>query len=341
MKNLDIKISKEIISAALIAFLLIFSAVFVNYSTVYSWGASNESDNDRDCLDDNPNTADNADGSCDECGNGSWGGYDSSYCEPVMIGCFSQSNICGWSNEGKQDVSCGGSCSAMRPADPEFEINGETKKVGDSCIVRDSCGLEHQGTVSCEGSCLSTDNINPLCALPDNPDTTEDESAGHVVIGNDSFSTSISANLRLPDNLNLTYPRDENNAEKYVAIYSMPPIVKQGQRAKLYLVLVGLDYCEVSADNADRWDYFGLKSEKLEYIKKKSPDIELGLDDEIRNLSFLSSTYSSPIETETIFKVEKCYSLDHYGDASEYIPSAEEGDKPETRVKVTPRFQEI
>ncbi len=101
MKKIQILLSLFLIIAFFV-FVVTFS------SQVSAWGASNEHDSDMDCLDDNPNTPDNPDGSCDECGNGGWYDEGGGGRSCTTVSCYSAPNVCGWINEGTMTV-CGSS----------------------------------------------------------------------------------------------------------------------------------------------------------------------------------------------------------------------------------------
>ena len=362
------KKTNKILILSLIIILPI--AFFFSYKHVASWGPSSEADNDMDCLDDNPNTPDNPDGSCDECGNGGFGGGSS--CSPVYTSCVSEANVCGWTNIGTEDVSCGGGCSATRPEDPKFNINGELKSVGDSCSVTDACGnTVSGGVVLCDGtcsvshlqaSCITGSPNTPTSTNPTNPTDDPDFSEITTVI---SIPITGSGGAGAP-NANGPNSWPPSSDDTYVAIYAIPQIVQKGHVAKLMLVTLGLDYCEVVGDNGDSWNIFGISAEKLNLIKNKDcesltanttnnnapaqtdsedsytcPEEKIIKDPNINVLANYAATKSSPLTTATRFTINKCYKVNHNGAVLEYVPLKDNGDKPGVTVKVTPKFIEF
>ncbi len=408
---------------------LVFAALLIAGS-VYAWGSSGGSE--QDCDRSGSTNAVDSHGNevglgCDSCsggdGGGGDGGSDGYSCTPSYVSCYSEENICGWKNEGQIDISCGGSCSATQPEDPKFNINGSYKSVGDSCTVTDDCGNVYQGYVTCEGRCL-TKNINSTCILPGD-ETPPDMSNLDKF---DTVTTEINFNdLLTQKGLASVWPPD--NESRAVALIAMPQIVKKFGKTRLYLALVGLDYCIVKGDNGDEWQSAGLSSVKYEYVKKLNkkgsknkfsrlfdeksnpgncdtqksakdtnsrigsslnrrsekrketiltqfvswvstsifgsrislasllgynpteekaqnsiyscPEESIELDENVKLVGSIAAFDSSELTTETIFTVEKCYSMDHNGKVFEYIPDPSSGDISRIKVKVAPRFKEL
>ncbi len=312
-----------------------------------------------------------------------YGGYGGYHCISHYAPCESDANICGWKNYGTQDISCGGSCSAQKPQDPSFRINGELKKVGDSCYALDSCGHKITGgVVTCNAEC-STKTQNVSCVNPSDNPSTYDNSGG----GFDANDTII---LRLPQNIISHWPllaNKDNFAEKrYVALYAIPPLVKKDAKSSLVLMLYGLDYCQVEGDNGQVWNYFGLYSKKLKKgssisdlfkitrsNQKERPECDSETEEENNDkqtntlsendsdssdLKFckpkdelkampdenifgdVSYYNTKKINTQTVYKVKKCFVVDHNGDIAEYIPNKDNGDKTQAVIKVVPKFIE-
>jgi len=200
---------------------------------------------------------------------GGVGGKGIYSCFPRYIECYSDENICGWKNKGTKDISCGGSCSAQTPEDPKFNINGTEKSVGDSCTVLDSCGKTHTGVVTCDGVC-AVEKISATCARPRQEDNNTP--ANNT---NDPFSSLETLIYSFADqgtgsnsgSGGSTWPPDDK--EHSVAVYAIPPLVKDGTKAQLFVSLVGLDYCVLEGSNGDKWSAIGLADSKLDYIKNK------------------------------------------------------------------------
>ncbi len=294
-------------------------------------------------------------------GDGGWSGssWGSYVCRPNYVTCYSSANICGWVNVGTEDVSCGGSCSASRPPDPVFTINGAQKRVGDTCYISDPCdsNKQLQGVVTCEGVC-SVKTVNAACLTPDNPDTPQDESENpnnnQITDITDSVETQI-ISIDIPGNI---YPPDSID-DHYVAIYAYPSLLRQGQRTNIYLLAVGLDYCKVKGSNGDVFNYMGVNKVKLDYINDACPGAKdaNSESDELSNYTCqnqdielnpnyvqagpVTAAITSKLSAETEYTVVECYSVDHKGRVAKYIPSTSKGDKITVRVKIVPKFIEF
>lgn len=272
-------------------------------------------------------------------GDDSWGGGGIGdgpyYCNPVYVSCVSAPNVCGWTNTGRQDIACGGTCSAITPADPVFTINGEEKKAGETCIVTDECGNALTGIVTCDGKCAVSDTV---CRNTPNPDDTEPGGGGPDYPGYIETIISFLVPPWVENSINTrsALPDDKH----FVAIKAVPNLVRKGKPANIYVYMANLDYCIVEGSNNDKWLAYGLTKAKKEYLERLGINIPEDVNNNIKGIGNIFYVQSSAIITETVFKVSKCYSIDHKGDKIEYIPSKENGNITEATVKVVPKFIE-
>ncbi len=189
-------------------------------------------------------------------GYGGGGSFDNDWCVPVYQTCYSEANMCGWKNKGKKDIACGGACSAKKPDDPSFTIGGNTLTAGDVCYINDPCNSSKkiQGILSCEGVCIPS-GIESICVKSGGDDTNYQFDSTSTYL---SLPKSETVNSWLPKSGSII---DGNSRHAYLKAF--PNIVKQGKSTSLYLALYNLDYCIVTGDNGDKFEFFGLSDKKV------------------------------------------------------------------------------
>ncbi len=225
---------------------------------------------------------------------------------------------------------CSGSCSAQVPEIPKFTINGVEKAVGDSCTAIDMCGVQKTGTVGCNAKCnikeatvctTTPPYIPPSCPTC-SPGETPPEPPGEQPPRNPTRVTATATddpslgpvNLPIPDDITReNWPPTPD--KKYVAIFTYPRLVREGERTTIILYTIGLNYCDIESSDGLYWDKFG----------------------EGFNSSAIYSA-SQPINQKTTFKVKKCYVVNHKNEELEYIPG--EKDQIMATVDITPNWKE-
>ena len=352
----------------LIILLTVISVLLFTVNTSYaSLNASAGGSHDHECdhpVNSNVENVNGCGGGCSGGGGLGGGGGDdvtggdgTPSCSPFYVSCVSAANACGWVNYGRQDIACGGGCSARTPELPKFkDATLKPVEAGAACSAQDACGKVNSGGImSCMGTCELQD-ITAVCSRENGAP--------------DSFETALSWVIHSPwsatGSTSKTWP--PKSSDKYVALKVFPPIVKKQTKAQVFLLLYGLDYCIVKGSNGDKWPSFGLNSSKQEYVTKhnsgkcpenvfprnpflatesasstneyKCPKENPKVNEDITFMANVSVTDTTPLDTETVYTVEKCFVMDHLGRVSEYIPDKTAGDVPSARVKVTPKFIE-